>query len=136
MPTPTTAVRATLVAGLWIGLSEFVRNEVLLPARWDAHYAALGLTFPRDPVNVAVWLVWSLVFAGVLYALTRRFSLAATTAIGWTVGFVMMWLVTWNMTVLPLGILPFAIPLSLLETFVAAYLCLRLAPPRGSPPMA
>lgn len=121
--------RAVLIAGLWIGLSEFVRNEVLLSARWDAHYAALGLAFPRDPINVAIWLVWSLVFAGALFALTRRFSLAATTAIGWTVAFVMMWLVTWNMAVLPLGILPVAIPLSLLETFVAAYLCLRLAPP-------
>jgi hypothetical protein len=122
-------VRAVPIAGLWIGLSEFVRNEVLLPDRWDAHYAALGPAFPRDPINVAIWLVWSLVFAGVLYALTRRFSLTATTALGWTAGFVMMWLVTWNMAVLPLGILPFAVPLSLLETFVAAYLCLRLAPP-------
>lgn len=123
------AVRAILIAGLWIGLSEFVRNEVLLPARWDAHYAALGLAFPRDPVNVAVWLVWSFVFAAAVFALTRRFTLVETTALAWVVGFPMMWLVSWNLAVLPLEILPFAIPLSLLEAFVAAFLCLRLAPP-------
>jgi hypothetical protein len=37
-----------------------------------------------------------------------------------------MWLVTWNLGVLPLSILPIAVPLSLLETFVAALICRRL----------
>ena len=131
MTSTLSTLRAIAVAGAWIGLVEFLRNELLLAATWDAHYASLGLAFPRDPPNVAVWLVWSLVFAGTLYALTRRFTLAETVALGWIVGFVMMWLVTWNLAVLPLGILPFAVPASLLETGVAAWLCLRLAPPAG-----
>lgn len=125
------ATRAIAVAGAWMVLSEFVRNEVLLPARWDAHYASLGLVFPRDPINVVIWIVWSFVFAAVIYAITRRFTLIETTALAWVAGFVTMWLVIWNLSVLPLSILAFAIPLSLLEVAVAALLCLRLAPPRG-----
>jgi hypothetical protein len=40
----------------------------------------------------------------------------------------MMWLVAWNLSVLPLGILWFAVPLSALEAFVATYICRMLAP--------
>lgn len=127
-PTTVAASRAIAVTSVWLVLSEFVRNELLLPARWDAHYATLGLVFPRDPLNIVVWIVWSLVFAVVIYALTRRFTLTESVALAWLAGFVMMWLVTWNLSVLPLSILAFAIPLSLLEVGVAALLCLRLAP--------
>jgi hypothetical protein len=35
-------------------------------------------------------------------------------------GFVLMWLVTGNMAVLPFGILVYAIPLSIIEVAVAA----------------
>jgi hypothetical protein len=122
------ALRAIAVAGVWIGLVEFVRNELLLAGTWDAHDASLGLAFPRDPVNVAVWVAWSFVFAGALFALSRRFSPLETLALGWTVGFAMMWLVAWNLAVLPVAILPVAVPASLVETGVAAWLCVRLAP--------
>ena len=40
----------------------------------------------------------------------------------------MMWLVIWNLNVLPVSILVYAIPLSLLECLGAAYICVRLEP--------
>lgn len=120
---------AVAAAGLWSGASEFVRNEVLLPSVWRAHFAGLGLTFPAEPLNAAVWVAWSFVFAGVVFAVSRRFGLLATTAIAWVAAFPMMWLVAWNLEVLPLAVLPAAVPLSLLEAFGMAWLCLRLAPP-------
>ena len=121
-------VLAVAAAGLWSGASEFVRNEVLLPSVWREHFAGLGLTFPAEPLNAAVWVAWSFVFAGVVFAVSRRFGLAATTAIAWVAAFPMMWLVTWNLAVLPVSALPVAVPLSLLEAFGMAWLCLRLAP--------
>jgi hypothetical protein len=122
------AVLAVVAAGIWINASEFVRNQVLLLGRWKDHYASLGLTFPTEPKNAAMWVVWGFVFAGVTFAVSRRFGLGATTLIGWTTAFLMMWLVTWNLSVLPLAILWFAVPLSVLEAFVAAYICRKLAP--------
>lgn len=125
-------VGAVVLAGLWVGLSEFVRNQLLLSATWESHYESLGLEFPTAPINAVVWLVWSFVFAAVLYWISRRSSLLETTLLGWVVGFVMMWLVVWNLSVLPLVTLPVAVPLSLLESFVAAGICVKVAPPRAS----
>ena len=122
------AVLAVLAAGIWINASEFGRNQVLLLSRWKDHYASLGLAFPTEPKNAAMWVVWGFVFAGVTFGVSRRFGLGATTLIGWVTAFLMMWLVTWNLSVLPLGILWFAVPLSVLEAFVAAYICRKLAP--------
>ena len=109
-----------LAATIWISISEFVRNEVLLKSYWVAHYQELGLVFPSDPVNGAVWGLWSLLFAIAVFIISRRFSLWETTMLAWFVGFVLMWVVLWNLDVLPVGILLFAIPLSLLEAFLAA----------------
>lgn len=120
---------AIVLAGLWVGLSEFVRNQLLLTELWSSHYDSLGLAFPSAPINAAVWMVWSFVFATTLFWISRRFTLLQTTLLGWVVGFVMMWLVIWNLDVLPVSTLPFAVPLSLLESFVASYICVKIAPP-------
>ena len=111
-----------LLATIWISLSEFVRNQVLFNYMWVEHYRAMGLTFPGAPVNGAVWGVWSLVFAIAVYVIAKRFSLLETTLLAWVVAFVMMWLVIGNMGVLPYALLPYAIPLSLLESFGAAFI--------------
>ncbi|MCB2205845.1 hypothetical protein KQI65_13960 [bacterium] len=122
------AALAVIVAGLWITLSEFVRNELLFKSYWTEHYASLGLTWPSDPVNGMLWLVWSLVFAGALFWISRKFSFFQTFMLGWLVGFVLMWLVIGNMQVLPMGILTYAIPLSLLEVLIAVLILTKMAP--------
>ena len=111
-----------LLATIWISISEFFRNEVVLKASWVEHYSNLGMVFPSDPINGVIWGLWSLLFAIAIYIISRRFSLFETTLLAWFVGFVLMWVVLWNMNVLPLGILVYAIPLSLLETFLAAFI--------------
>jgi len=126
------SVAAVMVAGLWIGLSEFVRNQLLLASIWQGHFASLRLVFPAGPVNAAVWMVWSFLFSFLLFSISRRFTLLQTASLGWVAGFLMMWLVIWNLSVLPLKTLPFAVPLSVLESFVASYICLKIAPPTVS----
>jgi hypothetical protein len=86
------------------------------------------MTFPSAPINAAVWVVWGFVFAVSVYAISRKFRLMETFLLSWVMSFLMMWLVTWNLNVLPLSILVFAVPLSLLESFVASYICFRLDP--------
>jgi hypothetical protein len=107
-------------ATVWISISEFVRNEFLLKTYWTDHYESMGLIFPSEPINGAIWGLWSLCFAISIYIIAQKFTLTQTTFIAWFVGFVFMWLVIGNMNVLPFGVLPFAIPLSILEAFLAS----------------
>jgi len=116
-----------LLATIWISISEFARNEFLLKSYWTAHYQSLGLVFPSEPVNGAIWGLWSLCFAVAIYFIAKKFSLLQTTLLSWFVAFVLMWISSGNMGVLPFGILPFAIPLSFLEAFVASYIIRKLS---------
>lgn len=122
-------VMAVVVAGIWVGLCEFVRNQFLLISQWRGHYQGMGLVFPSQPVNGMLWMVWSFLLAGTVYAISRRFGLWQTTLIAWVMAFVMMWVVIWNLSVLPFAILPVAMPFSFVEALGAAFICRRLAPP-------
>jgi hypothetical protein len=61
-----------------------------------------------------------LCFAVGIFVIAQKFSLIQTTLLSWFVGFVFMWLVIGNLGVLPYGILPLAVPLSFLESFIAS----------------
>jgi hypothetical protein len=126
MNTTTKSILAVFLATAWVSISEFARNEFILKSIWFEHYTGLGLVFPSEPLNGAVWGVWSLMFAIAVYFISRRFNLLETTLIAWLVGFVLMWLVTWNLGVFPPKILWVAVPLSLLECFVAAVIIQKL----------
>ncbi|MCB9211581.1 MAG: hypothetical protein H6609_19635 [Ignavibacteriales bacterium] len=115
-----------LLATLWVSISEFVRNEFLLKSCWTEHYQSLGLVFPSEPINGIVWGLWSFCFAISIFFISKKYLLIQTTLLSWFVGFVLMWIVTWNMNVLPIKILLFAVPLSLLETFLASLIIIKL----------
>ncbi len=116
-----------LAATAWIGASEFVRNEFFLKSMWVAHYKGLGLVFPSEPANGAVWGLWSTLFAATIAAIASRFSLVQTWLLSWLVGFVLMWTVIGNLGVLPSGLLYYAVPLSLLEALVATIIIKKLS---------
>lgn len=116
------AILPIFLSSVWISISEFVRNTFLLHNFWLEHYSKMGLTFPEENLNGALWALWSLCFAIVIYILKQKFNLIQTTFLAWFIGFIMMWIVIGNLGVLPSGILVIAIPLSMLETFLAAYI--------------
>jgi hypothetical protein len=123
-------VLAIVAATVWISISEFVRNSFLVHSYWTSHYTNLGYVFPEEPVNGAMWGIWSLCFAAIIYLISRKFSIIMTSVIAWVAGFAMMWIVTGNLGVLPFRILYIAIPLSILEAFLATYITLKIAPVR------
>ena len=123
------AVLAVVLSGVWVNLCEFVRNQLLLLPQWQAHYRGMGLAFPSQPLNAMMWVVWSFLLAGMAYAISRRFGLWQTALIAWVMAFVMMWVVIWNLSALPLGILPIAAPFSFIEVLGAAFICRMLARP-------
>jgi hypothetical protein len=116
-----------LLATVWISISEFVRNEFIVKSYWTGHYEKLGHIFPAEPVNGAVWGLWSLLFAIAIFIISKKFTLIQTALLSWFVGFVLMWVVIGNMGVLPTGILFLAVPLSLIEAFVASLIIKKLS---------
>jgi hypothetical protein len=113
---------ATIVSGIWINASEFLRNEVFLKQVWLDGFREIGLSFPSEPVNAAVWVTWSFIFAFALVWLTPRMGVLKSALAAWTLGFVLLWLAMWNMGILPRGLLAWAVPWSLAEVTVAAYI--------------
>jgi len=113
-------ILSVVAATAWISVSEFARNQFLLKSFWTDHYRNLGMVFPSAPVNGTVWGIWSLLFATAIYFLAKKFTLLQTTFLSWLMAFVMMWAVIGNLNVLPYGILVYAVPLSFLESFIAA----------------
>lgn len=127
MPLLKKIILPVLLATVWISISEFVRNEFILKHYWIEHYQDLGLTFPSEPINGAVWGIWSLCYAVSIFIVAKKFTLVETFLLSWFIGFVLMWLVIGNMGVLPMNILYFAIPLSLLEAFLASLIVKKLS---------
>jgi hypothetical protein len=119
-------VTAILFATIWISISEFVRNQFLVNEYWTKHYESLGLTFPSTAINGAVWGIWSLLFAITIFILDKKFTIIQTTFISWFVGFILMWVAIGNLGVLPFGILWLAVPLSLIEAFIATLIINKL----------
>ena len=121
---------AVILTGIWVNASEFFRNEVLLKTYWINHYRSLGMTFPSEPLNGMIWVAWGFLFAIAIYVISRKFNLIQTTLVSWFMAFVLMWIVTWNLNVLPSAILIYAVPLSLLEAFIGSYICIKMSPNR------
>jgi hypothetical protein len=115
-----------IAAGLWISFSEFFRNEFLLKEFWTSHFASLGLKFETLPANGLLWGVWSFALAYLVFKLFQKFSFWESVFLAWLPSFFMMWVVVYNLQVLPLGILVAATPLSLLEVAVAAEIIKKL----------
>ena len=111
-----------LLSGLWITISEFLRNELLFKSFWTAHYKNLGLTFQTLPLNGIIWMVWSFILAFLIYWLLQKYTFTQMLIFSWLAAFVLMWLTLFNLQVLPLQLLIVAIPFSLVEILVAGFI--------------
>ena len=119
-------IAAVACAGLWITLSEFLRNEFLFKSFWVDHFRSLGLNFVTSPLNGQLWLVWSLMLAYVIFRMLEKFSFKEVLFISWLAAFVMMWITAYNLQVMPLGLLAIDVPLSILEIAVAQLIIIKL----------
>ena len=125
---------ATLAAGVWINLCEFLRNELILKQQWLDKYQSLGQPFPSAAINGILWALWGFILAACIVAVSRGLSFVRTFLVIWTLAFLMMWIVAWNLSVLPIGLLPTAIPWSLAEVAVGILLARAIARQRKPEP--
>lgn len=118
-------IKPVILITLWVGFSEFLRNELLFKSVWTDHYDKLGVVFPSRPINGALWVIWSVLFAVTIRALAQKFTFRQTILLSWNIGFVMMWVVLGNLAILPPKILFVAIPLSIIETIGATLIATK-----------
>jgi len=115
-----------LITGIWINVSETVRWMLIIESYWIEKYQGLNLTFPNETINMFMWMIWGFFFATTIFILSKKYSLIQTTIFSWFVAFAMMWVIVWNIGVLPIEMLWYNIPLSLLEAFIGALICKNL----------
>lgn len=114
-----------LITGIWINLSESIRWIFLIKPFWIEKYQELNIAFPDENVNMIAWMIWGFFYAATIFILSKKFNLLQTTFLSWFIAFAMMWIVVWNVGILPTGMLWFNIPLSLIETFIGAFICIK-----------
>jgi len=114
------------LAGIWISVSEFIRNELLFKSYWVEHFHFLGLKFVTLPINGVFWVIWSFILAYVVFKLSQKFSFKETLFIAWLTTFLMMWITIYNLQVLPIKLLVVALPLSVTEVFIAGFIVKKL----------
>jgi hypothetical protein len=117
---------AVVVSGVWMNLSEFVRNEFVIKHVWVKGFEEIGLSFPSAPINGVVWVIWTFIFCAVLTVLNMKFNALKSTVICWVTGFGLLWIAMWNIGILPKGLLYWAVPWSFVEVYVAAFICNRI----------
>lgn len=122
------SILTVLVAGIWVNISETIRWELIIKSYWIEHYKDLNLEFPIEFTNNLIWMTWGFLVALIIFILSRKFSLVQTVLISWLAVFLMLWIVLGNINILPMDILKYVIPLSLLEVFVASWICQKLSP--------
>jgi hypothetical protein len=117
-----------LLLAVWINISETVRWVLFSKPKFDAVFQDHGQVMPDQPINNILWMVWGVIIACVVYFLSAKFTVIQTTFITWCAVCVTVWIVMWNLAVLPPGLLLVAVPLSLFEIYIAALIAQKLQP--------
>jgi hypothetical protein len=117
-----------LLLAVWINISETVRWVLFSKPKFDAVFHDHGQVMPDQPINNILWMVWGVIIACIVYFLSAKFTVVKTTLITWCAVCVTVWIVMWNLAVLPPGLLIVAVPLSLFEIYIAALIAQKLQP--------
>jgi len=115
-----------MLIGLWINISITVGWVLILEGYWIEKFQSMNLVFPTGLINNITWMIWGFMLATIIFIFSKKFSLWQTTFLAWFVAFIMMWVIVWNVEVLPTGMLLFNIPNSLFITYIGTLICKRV----------
>ena len=115
-----------LLTGIWVNVSITIGWMLILESYWIEKYQSMNLVFPTELTNNIVWMIWGFMLATIIFILSKKFSPLQTTFISWFVAFAMMWVIVWNIGVLPTGMLLVNIPNTLFVTYISTLICKRL----------
>jgi hypothetical protein len=77
-----------IIAGwVWISGCEYGINQVWLKSQWDDYFGAIGVTYPGDITNLALWAGWCLAYAIAMRMMLARFGALFAGIITWILVF-------------------------------------------------
>ena len=115
-----------LLIGLWINISITIGWMLVLESYWIEKYQSLNLIFPTGLITNITWAIWGFMLATVIFILSKKLTVLQNTILSWFVAFGMMWVIVWNIGVLPTVMLLFNIPNTLFITFIGAVISKKL----------
>ena len=115
-----------ILIGLWINISITIGWMLILEGYWIEKYQSMNLVFPTELINNITWMIWGFMLATIIFILSKKYSQLQTTLISWFAAFAMLWVIVWNIGVLPTGMLLFNIPNTLIVTYIGAWICKKL----------
>ena len=119
-------ILSIFLIGIWINISITIGWVLILESYWVEKFKNLNLDFPTALFNNIMWMIWGFMLASVIYMLSKKFTTFQTTFLSWFVAFIMPWTMIWTIGVLPIEMLLFNIPNTLLVTYIGALISNKL----------
>ena len=116
-----------LLIGIWLNVAITIGWLFILEGYWIEKYNSLNLVFPTGLINNITWMIWGFMLATIVFILSKKFNTLQTTFLVWFVAFPMMWIIVWNVGVLPTEMLLFNVPFTFIVTYIGTLICKRLA---------
>lgn len=138
---PEHFLKITLITSIWVNISEVFRYFLIVMPAMRKDLAAIPNVAPMDWMIFSIWGVWDTVLSACIvfitwlcirqYGSSKKTTLIAGT-VCWTLFFLLFWIGMVNMNLVSPNILIFALPLSWIETIMAAWITLKLIERRNA----
>ena len=132
---PAKFLQIVLITSIWVNSSEVFRYFVIVMPAMRKNLSAIPNVAPMDWGVFSIWGLWdSILTAGFVFISslcfkaygksTKTIMIAGTTS--WTMFFLLFWIGLVNMNLTKISLLAYTLPLSWIETTIAAWIAIRL----------
>lgn len=119
---------AILAAAVWISLLEFLRDQYFVQSYRIEQNQLHGFMYREEPLMGSASGIWSLFLAIFIFLMTRKLNQWHATIAAFTGCVLLMWIINGDLRVLPARLLLFALPLIVLESFMAVWIIRKISP--------
>jgi len=125
----------TLLVSVWVNISEVFRYFVIVRPEMHDHLAAVTNVADMNIIIFAIWGVWDTILTGLFVFLfwlcsavfgNNNRTVILSGLVSWCFFFLLFWAGMANMNLSSWSFLCVVLPLTLLETLVAAYIASKL----------
>lgn len=124
-----------LITSIWIHISEILRFFIIVLPEMRRSLAPLPQAIPIDGIRLFIWGIWDTVLTiaivYITWICTKHFGKTTKAAllssvVSWTTFFLLFWIAMVNMNLSKLSLLIYTLPLTLIETTIGAWICIKL----------
>jgi hypothetical protein len=132
---PNQFLKTILLVSIWINISEVFRYFVIVMPVLRKHLSVISNVLPMDWVVFSIWGIWDTILTTGVVFITwlclnvydksiRIILIAGTTS--WAMFFLLFWVGIVNMNLSKINLLAWTLPLSWIETTIAAWITIKL----------